>query len=186
MDETTAARRLWTVFEPYHAMVYFAPEARTAYADAGLKGFWMGYFASRGAAFGPVPAPVITAAFYNFAPRMVERAIPDAWRFSSSDRVVQARLDGGDRALKRLLGDAVNSSNVRRAAELARRAIDGCDVAGRPHFAAHQSLPWPEPAHLVLWHAATLLREHRGDGHVAALQGTRGSVGRGSRTGGDS
>lgn len=169
MDEMKTARRLWTVFEPYHSMVYFAPEARAAYSDAGLKGFWMGYFASRGAALGPVPAAVITAAFYNFAPRMVERAIPDAWRFSSPDRVLQARLDVADAALRRLLGDAVDSSDLERAAELGRRAIEGCDVAGRPLFAAHRSLRWPEAPHLALWHAATLLREHRGDAHVAAL-----------------
>lgn len=150
-------------------MIYFAPEAREAYVDAGLKGFWMGYFASRSAAFGPVPAPVVTATFYNFAPRMVERAIPDAWRFSSPDRVLQARLRVADSALRRLLGDAIDSPAIYRAAELVRRAIEGCDVAGRPLFAAHVSLPWPEPPHLALWHATTLLREHRGDGHVAAL-----------------
>lgn len=169
MPDGEIARRLWTVFEPYHATVYFAPEARAAYADAGLKGFWMGYFASRGAALGPVPAPVITAVFYGFAPRMVERAIPDAWRFSSPERVLAARLDAADQGLRRLLGETIDSADLRRAAGLARRAIEGCDVAGRPLFAAHSDLPWPEPPHLALWHAATLLREHRGDGHIAAL-----------------
>jgi hypothetical protein len=157
------------VFEPYHAAVYFAPEARAAYAEAGLKGFWMGYFASRGAALGPVPAPVVEAIFYSFAPRMVERALPDAWRYSSPDRVLAARLEVADHALRRLLADAIGSPGLRRAADLARRAIDGCDLVGRPLFGAHSSLSWPEPPHLALWHAATLLREHRGDGHVAAL-----------------
>ena len=167
--EGETARRLWTVFEPYHAMIYFAPEARTAYTAAGLKGFWMGYFASRGAALGPVPPSVIVATFYGFAPRMVERAIPDAWRFSSPQQVLAARLEAADRTLRRLLGDAITSPDLQWAATLAREAIEGCDVAGRPLFAAHRSLPWPESPHLWLWHATTLLREHRGDGHVVAL-----------------
>jgi hypothetical protein len=163
------ARRMWIVLEPVHAMIYFAPEAREAYVTAGLKGYWMGYFASRAAALGPVSAPVVTATFYNFAPRMVERAIPDAWRFSTPERVLVARLDAVDRALRRLLGDLVASPAVAEAAELARAATGGCAVAGRPLFAAHLALPWPQAPHLALWHAATLLREFRGDGHVAAL-----------------
>ncbi|HZS85978.1 MAG TPA: hypothetical protein VFE42_00620 [Chloroflexota bacterium] len=170
--ESALARRLWTVFEPYHALIYFAPEARAAYADAGLKGFWMGYFASRSAALGAAPASVVTATFYTFAPRMVERAIPDAWRFSSPERVLAARLDAADAALRRLLGAAISTPDLRRAATLARRAVEGCDVAGRPLFVAHRHLPWPQAPHLALWHAATLLREHRFDGHVAALLGS--------------
>jgi hypothetical protein len=160
---------MWKILEPYHAVVYFAPEAREHYAQAGLKGGWMGYFASRAAALGPVPAAVVVATFYNFHPRMVQRAIPDAWSFSTPERVLQARYEVADAALRRVLGDAVGGSEVRRAATLARRVTDACDPGGRPLHAAHASLAWPEEPHLVLWHAATLLREHRGDGHVATL-----------------
>jgi hypothetical protein len=160
---------MWTVYEPYHAAVYFAPEARQAYTAAGLKGFWMGYFASRAAALGPVSAPVVTALFFNFAPRMVERAIPDAWRFSTPERVLAARFEAVDHALRRLLGDAVHSSGLSEAAALAQQATEGCDAAGRPLYAAHSALTWPQEPHLILWHAATLLREFRGDGHVANL-----------------
>lgn len=163
------ARRMWHALEPYHALIYFAPEAREAYTAAGLKGFWMGYFASRAAAMGPVSANVVAAVFYNFHPRMVARAIPDAWRFSPPEAVLTARYGAADAALHRLLGDAIASPEVAEAAELARGAVAGCDVAGRPLFAAHLTLPWPEAPHMVLWHAATLLREYRGDGHVAAL-----------------
>lgn len=163
------SRLLWQVLEPFHAVVYFAPEAKQIYADAGLKGGWMGYFASRSAALGATPAEVVVATFYNFHPRMVRRSIPDAWTFSTPERVLEARLAVADTALRRLLGDGVASSEIAEAASLASDACDACDASGRPLFAAHAALPWPEEPHLVLWHAATLLREHRGDGHVATL-----------------
>jgi hypothetical protein len=163
------ARTMWQTLEPYHALIYFAPEAREAYTAAGLKGYWMGYFASRSAALGPVPAEVVAALFYNFHPRMVARAIPDAWRFAPPERVLAARREAADAALRRLLGERVASPEVAEAARLARTAAEGCEVAGRPLFAAHLALGWPEEPHLALWHAATLLREYRGDGHIAAL-----------------
>jgi hypothetical protein len=169
--DASLARRLWWALEPYHAMVYFAPEARAAYDAAGLKGGWMGYFASRSAAMGPVPAEMVLATFYNFAPALVRRAIPDAWRRSSPERVLAARSQGAAAALARLLGDGTGSPELAEAAELARRAAEAGDPAGRPLFAGHASLAWPEEPALVLWHAATLLREFRGDGHVAALLG---------------
>jgi hypothetical protein len=159
----------WKTLEPYHAMIYFAPEAREAYAAAGLKGYWMGYFASRAAAMGPVPAEVVIATFFNFHPTMVTRAIPDAWRFSTPERVLAARVSSADAALRRLLGEQVDSAEVAEAAKLARQAVEACNVSGRALFAGHAALPWPDAAHLVLWHAATLLREYRGDGHVVAL-----------------
>jgi len=150
-------------------MIYFAPEARAAYSEAGLKGYWMGYFASRAAAMGPVGPEVVAATFYNFHPRMVARAIPDAWRFSPPEQILAARYDSADAALRRLLGKAAEGPAIQEAAQLAYTAASACDVAGRPLFAAHSAHPWPEVAHLRLWHAATLLREYRGDGHVAAL-----------------
>jgi hypothetical protein len=163
------ARRMWRALETLHMTVYFAPEPRDAYCRAGLRGGWMGYFASRSAAMGPVPAEVVMATFYNFHPRMVRRAIPDAWGFAPPDRVLEARLEGADAALRRLLGDWVEEREVAEAAALARQAMDGQDPSGRPLFAAHAALAWPEPPHLALWHAATLYREFRGDAHVACL-----------------
>ena len=168
MDHTLA-RRMWKLLEPVHAVVYFAPEAKPAYAEAGLKGGWMGYFASRAAAMGPVAAEMVIATFYNFHPRMVRRAIPDAWTFSTPEKVLRARLTVADAALHRLLGADINSEHIAAAAEIARRAAGAAEPQGRPLFAAHAALPWPDAPHMVLWHAATLLREHRGDGHVALL-----------------
>jgi hypothetical protein len=162
-------RALWRRFEPLHAAVYFAPEGREQYGAAGLRGGWMAYFASRSAPMGAVPAEVVTATFYVFQPAMVARAIPDAWRLSSPERVLDARRAVAGAALRRLLGDAVDSEAVVEAATLARQAAEGCALAGRPLLAGHAALPWPDEPHLALWHACTLLREHRFDGHVAAL-----------------
>lgn len=162
---TTTARRMWQRIEPVHALVYFAPAATEGYAAAGTKGFWMGYFGSRAAAMGPVPAEVVMATFCNFAPRLVRRAIPDAWTFATPARLLDARYRGAAATLDQVAGDL----DLEEAADLARRAAEGCRPDGRPLYAAHAALPWPDPPALVLWHAATLLREHRGDGHVAAL-----------------
>ncbi len=159
------ARRMWWATEPYHAVVYFAPETREACTAIGLKGFWMGYFAGRAAPMGPVPPTVVQATFFNFAPAMVARAIPDAWTRATPASIVTARLAAVDETLRRLLGDL----DVTEAAALARAATEGCDPAGRPLFAAHASMEWPDQPRLTLWHACTLQREFRGDGPVAAL-----------------
>src|SRR5688572_13408590 len=111
-------RRLWQLFEPCHALVYFAPETAQAYAEAGLKGYWMGYFASRSAALGEPGPGLVTALFYNFAPAMVRRALPDAWSFSSPAKVLDARSAVVDAALRRALGDEVDGAHVRTAAQL--------------------------------------------------------------------
>jgi hypothetical protein len=157
--------------EPVHGMIYFVPEALEAYTEAGLVGRQMGYFASRSAAFGPVTAGTVVATFFNFNPDLVGRSIPTAWTLASPGRILGARIEAADRALRRMLGDAVRSAEMREAAELARRATRGCRPEGRPLYAAHADLEWPpdSEAHLVLWHAQTLLREFRGDGHVASL-----------------
>jgi hypothetical protein len=165
------SHRMHRTLEPVHGMIYFVPEAHQAYAAAGLKGRRMGYFASRSAALGPVPPDVVIATFYNFNPDLVRGALPGAWALSDPSRVLEARQAAADRALRRMLGDAVGAPEMTEAAELARRATDGCRPEGRPLYAAHAALPWPSSTdpHLVLWHAQTLLREFRGDGHVAAL-----------------
>ncbi len=163
------ARRARQMFETYHAMIFFAPEARQAFLDLGLKGFWMGYFASRSAPLGSVSAAVVTALFYHFHPAMVARALPDAWSIASPEQILQARLQAADVALRRLLGDQIASTEMTEAAQLAQEATRGCSLYGRPLFAGYAQLSWPKEPHLVLWHATTLLREHRWDGHMAAL-----------------
>ncbi|WP_041842433.1 SCO6745 family protein [Actinoplanes friuliensis] len=170
-DVTPAlAREAWRLAEPLHAMIYFVPEAQERYDALGIP-VTAGYFASRGGVFGPVgPGPVV-ATFYNFEPGLVARALPAVWEIASPAAALAARLDAAGAALTRGLGDAVKSPEVAEAAELARRAAESATAyaEGRPLFAAHAGLDWPDEPHLKLWHAITLLREFRGDGHVAAL-----------------
>jgi len=158
------ARELWTLFEPIHAVTYFAPESRAAFEAVGLRGFWRGYFASRSAPLGLAPAAVTTALYSNFAPRMVERAIPSVWELASPEQVLAARLSGSVAALSRLLPGA----DVSEAASLLRSVAAAAPTAGRALGAANAALPWPDEPLAVLWQAATVLRELRGDGHVLA------------------
>ena len=164
------ARRVWAAGEPLHALVYFAPEVRGAAEAAGLRGFWRGYFALRAAPLGAVGAGVVTAAFHNFAPAMVARAVPGVWQIVTPDQAVAIRLAGVDSALRAHVGEAVTSAPaVVEAAGLARDAVAAARLEGRVLGAANAGLPWPDEPHLALWHALTALRELRGDGHVAAL-----------------
>lgn len=163
-------RAAWRLVEAYHALVYYAPERPEVYADLGLKGGWMGYFASRSAALGVVPPDVVTACFYGFAPRMVERALPDAWRWTTPELAVAARLTVFDRAVRRHLGNRVTAPVVAGVAERLSDVVAGLPAAGSPLFAAHRSLPRPAEPHLLLFWATTALREFRGDAHVTALR----------------
>jgi hypothetical protein len=163
------ARALAQRLEPIHVVTYFAPEARAAFDAAGYRGFWMGYFAGRAAPLGPVGAEIVSATFYNFSPARVARAIPDAWSFAPPSAALSARSEGAVQALRRSLGELAAGAEVATAADLATRAAQHAPVEGRALFAANHALPWPDDALAALWHAATLLREHRGDGHVAAL-----------------
>ena len=164
-----AAARANRALDPLHSMIYFAPEADEEFQRVGLRRGRMGYFASRSAPMGPVGAGVVTSTFYNFHPGLVAHNIPRAWELASVGDILAARLTAADRALHRLLGDALESGEIAELATLARAAADGLPAHGRVLFAAHADLPWPDAPHLVLWHAISLLREFRGDGHVAAL-----------------
>ncbi|MFD1073897.1 hypothetical protein ACFQ29_11700 [Longispora fulva] len=158
---------MWTLFEPLHAVTYFAPECRAAFEEAGLRGFWRGYFGGRSAPLGAVGAAPVAAMFFGFAPRMVERALPGLWELAAPEVALRARAEGARAALLRLLPEA--AGDLAEAAGLLRQAAEAVDTAGRPLAAANAALPWPTDPLDVVWHAATVLREHRGDGHVAAL-----------------
>src|SRR5580704_14898435 len=168
-QEEHAARLVWQYGEPNHAVVFFATETRTATDALGLKGGWMSYFGCRAAPLGAVSAAVVTSIFYGFHPRRVERAIPDAWAFAEPHQLVDARLSAMDAALRRLLGEAIDGPDVRRAASLATAAVHATDFSGRPLGAANAALADPGAPHLQLWQALGAMREHRGDGHVACL-----------------
>ncbi len=163
------ARRLWSCLEPIHAVTYFSPEPLAALADTGYKGFWMGYFAGRAAPMGRVGPEIVFAAFYNFSMAHVRRAIPDSWTFAPPSAALEARREGSVAALQRAFADRELAESVATAAMLGRVAAESAPMEGRTLFAANRALPWPEEPTAALWHASTLLREHRGDGHVAAL-----------------
>ena len=174
MSESTGAllaRQTWRTLEPLHGMIYFVPEAAEAYARIGITGR-SGYFASRAAPMGAVAPEVVISTFFNFNPELVFAALPRAWEIASPGALVAARLEAVDGAFRRLLGEGVvGSPEMRRAAELARGVaeIAAAHVEGRPLCAGHAGLPWPQSPHLVLWHAQSILREFRGDGHIALL-----------------
>jgi hypothetical protein len=161
--------RIRRATESLHSLVYFAPETEQHLTDAGLRPGRMCYFAGRSAPMGAVRAGVTAATFYNFNPEIVARHIPRAWTLASPEAIVAARFRAADAALRRLLGQAIDGEQVREGAQLARTAASALTPEGRPLYAAHADLDWPDEPHLVLWHALSLLREYRGDGHVAVL-----------------
>ncbi len=165
--EPKLARRFFDRFEPVHGVTYFAPEARAAMDGLGYRGYWMGYFAARSAPLGMVAPEVVTAIFYNFAPERVAKALPAAWQIAGPEAALQARQESAVAALRRYGLSA--DENVTVAAELAGKAVRQAPLDGRPLFAANRALPWPDDPLAALWHAATLLREQRGDAHVAVL-----------------
>jgi GNAT superfamily N-acetyltransferase len=165
----STAARAHRALDPLHSLIYFAPEADEEFQRVGLRPGRMSYFASRSAPMGPVSAGVTTATFYNFNPELVARHIPRAWTLASIQDILAARLAAVDRAMPRLLGDLAESPAVGELAGLVRTATADLPTHGRPLFAAHAELPWPDAPHLALWHGITLLREFRGDGHTAAL-----------------
>ncbi|MGW4099634.1 SCO6745 family protein [Mycobacterium sp. NPDC004974] len=161
------ARRFFDRLEPVHGVTYFAPESLAAFADLGYPGFWMGYFGARSAPLGIVPPEVVAAAFYNFTTERVSRALPAAWDKASPARLLQVRSDSAVAALRR--SGVIDSESTRLAAELTAKAARTAPLDGRPLYAANRALPWPDEPVAKLWHAVTLLREQRGDGHIAVL-----------------
>lgn len=163
------AARLAGRLEPVHSMIYFVPELGEELAELGITRQRDQYFAQRAAAMGAVGPGVVAATFYNFNPALVARSVPTVWSLAAPADIVNARLRAADAALRRLLGDEVSSAATTEAATLARKACEGATGEDRPLYAAHADLPWPDEPHLMLWHAVTLLREHRGDAHLHAL-----------------
>ncbi|CAM5293934.1 SalK OS=Streptomyces alboniger OX=132473 GN=CP975_31145 PE=4 SV=1 [Streptomyces alboniger] len=167
-----AGRRCHNVLNPLHSSYYFSPDVSREMAGLGITHRSAVNFAVRAAALGAVGPGVVTAAFYNYKHDLVAAHVPEIWRTASPEAVLAGRLRGVDATLRRLLGnDAVASPEMAEAAGLALRAAEACTRTARPLYSAHADLPVPEEPHLAYWHAATLLREHRGDGHVTVLLG---------------
>lgn len=168
--EPRAGRRCHNALNTLHSTHYFSPDLGRELGAVGITHPRAVNFAVRAAALGPVGAGAVTAAFYNYKHELVARHVPAVWRSAAPEQVLAARLRAADATLRRLLGEeTVGSPEMAEAARLALRAAEGCARPARPLYSAHADLPVPDEPHLALWHAATLLREHRGDGHLAAL-----------------
>lgn len=165
----TVSRAMWEAVERFHALCYFAPEVRKAGTAAGLKGFWMNYFATRVAPVGPVGPEIVQSTFFYYGPSRVERAIPDAWRFASPEDVIAARYRGMEASLRSVYGPTVDSEEMKEAAALIQEACSFCAPIGRVLHAGWAALPWPTEPHLALWHGCTLLREYRSGNHLIAV-----------------
>lgn len=163
------ARRLFQLTEPISLVNFFSEEPNAAMAALGFRSYWDGYFAGRSAPLGRAPAEVVHAAFYNFADGEVARHIPRVWEVTTPQAAHAAREQGCVAALRRILGDLVGTPGLARAAELLAEASTGAATEGRVMYAGLRALPVPEEPVARLWHAANMLREHRGDGHIVAL-----------------
>lgn len=166
----TTARRMYGLVEPIGLIPYAAQEPAEALLALGLRNYWDAYFAGRAAPLGrDVPAGVVHAMFYNFAPGEAARHIPRVWDMITPEAALAARDRGCVASLRRMLGDLADDPSVARAADLAVKAATSPRTEGRPLYAALRTLPVPEQPLARLWYAGNLLREHRGDGHIVAL-----------------
>ncbi|MEZ0072968.1 SCO6745 family protein [Planotetraspora sp. GP83] len=165
------ARQMWHQIEPVHAALYFShqafDEAKQLGYDIGSR--WPSYFAWRTAPLGAAGPKLVAATYYSFSPSMIAEHVPGIWATARPEQVLDARLRAMDRTFRTFLGERLAMPEIAEAAKLAVRAAESAGVAHRPLAAANLDLPWPDEPHLALWQAYTVLREHRGDGHLAAL-----------------
>lgn len=170
-DRLGLVRHLWKILEPVHSCCYFAAETG---AESGLLGFpadrrWLTYFAWRSAPLGAAGPRLVTATYYSFSPTLIAENVPECWSVAAPEDVLVARRRAAGKTLRRVLDGQVGMAEIAEAADLVRTAAMNAPLAGRPLAAANADLPWSDDPLLVLWQAATILREHRGDGHIAAL-----------------
>ena len=162
-------RRMFELVEPIGVIPYSADEPNESMFALGFTNYWDTYFAGRAAPLGIVPAEVVDALFYNFAPGEVARHIPKVWSTTTPEAAIAARQTGCANALRRILVDHIDSPAFARGTDLLLKAATSAPVKGRPMYAALRALPVPDDIVVRMFHAASLLREHRGDGHIAAL-----------------
>jgi hypothetical protein len=163
------AHRMFELVEPIGVIPYKIDESNEAMFALGFTNYWDVYFAGRAAPLGLAPAEVVDALFYNFAPGEVARHIPKVWRTTTPEAAIAARQMGCAKALRHILGDRVDAADFARVAELLMKAATSAPFEGRPMYAALRAIPIPDDVVARLFLAASMLREHRGDGHIVAL-----------------
>ncbi len=163
------ARACYRTLEPLHAFIYFDPGAGERYRAVGLQDGYQQYFASRSAPMGAVGAGPVVATFFNFNPEVVARALPAAWAIAPVEAVLEARLAAAVDTYGRIFGD--DRDAIAESLDLLAPAVEAVRplMAGRALAAAHAELPEPTDPLGLLWWRLAVLREWRGDGHVAAL-----------------
>lgn len=164
------ARRCAQAMNALHSIPYFTADLANEVAPFGITDHSSVYLTGRASPLGIVDPAVVTAVFNSFAPGLVAERIPALWDLLSPARAIQAREDAVAAALERLVGtETTQSAELAETAKLATAAAAACALPGRPLYAANSALEVPERPHVALWHAATVLREYRGDGHIAVL-----------------
>lgn len=161
----TPARRLRDAIEPIATISFWGRSVNDRLAALGHD-FLTGYVAARSAPMGTPTAPVVVAAFGVFEPGLLSGLYQRALGIAGREAVLEAREQGAVEDLRALLPGA----DVTGVVAVLRRATDAAaaDLVARPLFAGGISLPQPRDPLGQLWHAATLLREYRGDVHLAA------------------
>jgi hypothetical protein len=164
---SSAVHDVHMIINLVHRFVYFVPEAAEEYGALGVTGAG-GYFGSRSAPMGAVPDEVIIATFYNFSPLAVTSAMPGVWEAASPESLQAARFRAADRGLRRI-GAELSTEQIAEARGLIDPVVAGLVVAGRPLAAANASVALPDDPLVALWQQITVVREWRGDVHIAVL-----------------
>ena len=170
------ARSLAAALEPFAGQVYFSPECHEGYealgfgpSSAEVGGVQMpemaAYFTSRGSVMGQVPGTVVAAAFGVFKPAIVLPSVETGWSTTDAVTIESARTDGAVGQLRRVLGESPDG--IDEAVDLLRTATRGLEPAGKPLFAGLLAQPMPDSPLGEAWRRADMLREYRGDAHVA-------------------
>ncbi len=170
LTPTPAARALWMRYETIHAVTYFGAESAEAAKSIGLDSWWKGYFAFRGAPLGLATAGVYDAAFNSFSLPFVRRWIPTIWESTTPEIALATRSAAAASTLRRCAeATGFDLSPVAAVANpIIEEVLEHCYWSGRPVFAANRDVALPVDVVERLWQLCTLLREHRGDGHVVA------------------
>tara|TARA_B100000700_G_scaffold329219_1_gene450021 strand:- start:13352 stop:14239 length:888 start_codon:yes stop_codon:yes gene_type:complete len=162
-------RRFARAAEPLHSCSYYADEI-TQFDRVGYSGWWHAYFAYRSAPLGPASSAEVTEVFYNFAPRMVARAVPGCWDILNPRQTRTMHLELVEAALSRIFNEYNFIAPLDPLVDSLRTGLTGLNSEDRPLFGAWADESWPQSSLLGLWHASTLLREYRFDAHNLALR----------------
>ncbi len=166
--ERDLARLAYRTFEPLHLIAYFGPHVDAA-RERIAAGWLSSYAGMRAAPLGPVPSSVVAAVFFGFNPEAIDRAWTRVLQTHTTGQLNAMRLEVVDAGLRATLGGLVSDPALAAQAARMREIFSTVTFGGRSLSAAYAALPWPEVPHLALWHATTLWREWRGDGHNAIL-----------------